>query len=837
VAVTLPNPVDTPQPRSQALTTALRHLKFAIPAVPRGVLDRTELVAAVRAEIFDGDNALTLVCAPAGSGKTVLLAGIAAGETPGQVAWCTLDVRDNDPVRFSRSVLEAVLASGSPEIVSRAAAGGRGAQDPLEEALLVAGCGGEMLLVLDEGEHLQAERAHAALRRVVALAPANVKIVVLTNRSLIMDRQARVATLRGPQLEFTLDEMRALFTQRHVSTADVELLHGWTHGLPAAVALAATAYGDPRTRDRIVRAALRRETTPYIAIYDTLLDRLDDEVRAVLVASSVADPVSGDLGEALTGDPRARTMITELARTGMYFDAIPGCTDWYRHRYPSRNLLRARLVHERPEDVARLHSCAGRWFRSHGDLDRAIDNAVLGIDAALAHDLIRERWTASAIDEVDSGLARVPSVPADADEPDRFEAALTEAAVALEHDDDTAALAFLERRSSDLAVAPSAEWELFALLIALRVARSSCDAAAIRSECERLRTWAAAHGMDTDAGTGLDCFARRALADAALIEGDLDGASELLERVYRDATVTGREQQMVAATAAWAVVTALTGRVRQAGALIDEVGDASASGSAWSKGVCALARGIHEYHADSPLAANAAASEARSLLHAGVHRDVVLPMLRARLKASIGDEACAARLRARAQARATPALLAIVSEALGLSMISAVDARAALDVAAGAQHPYACARRSLRLAFTSYEEQRPDEAWVALDHALALVDRHRFHRIALDSGLDVGPMLRDYIAQAGTFTPLAWRLLQRMPTLRDGEPAPNVETLTDRELAVLRHLPSMKSNQEIAAEMYFSVNTIKTHLKSIYRKLGVNRRRDAVEEARARSLL
>jgi LuxR family maltose regulon positive regulatory protein len=125
----------------------------------------------------------------------------------------------------------------------------------------------------------------------------------------------------------------------------------------------------------------------------------------------------------------------------------------------------------------------------------------------------------------------------------------------------------------------------------------------------------------------------------------------------------------------------------------------------------------------------------------------------------------------------------------------------------------------------------------ALDQALALVDRHRFHRIALDSGTDLRPMLRDYIAQAGTFTPLAWRLLQRLPSYRDGNAAPAVETLTDRELAVLRHLPSMKSNQEIAAEMYFSVNTIKTHLKSIYRKLGVNRRRDAVEEARARSLL
>ncbi|HEY1737843.1 MAG TPA: AAA family ATPase, partial [Acidimicrobiia bacterium] len=361
--MTLTHPTTT-QPRSQALATALRHLKFAIPAVPRAALARDELLDNVRALLADTDTAVTVVSAPAGSGKTVLFAELAQQQLPGTVAWCTLDDADNDPARFARSVLEAVLASGSPDIVSRAAAGGRGAQDPLEEALLVAACAGDMLLVLDEGEHLKTERAHAALRRLVAQVPANLRLVYLTNRALMLDRQTRAATLRGRHLNFSLAELHALFDQRHVSTSDDELIYMWTQGLPAAVALAATAYADPRTRDRIVRAALRGDTNPYISIYDTLFDRLDPGMRSLLMASSVADPVSGDLGETLSGDARARTMITELARTGIYFDRIPGCPDWYRHRYPSRNLLRARLGHERSDDVAGLHSCAARWFRS-----------------------------------------------------------------------------------------------------------------------------------------------------------------------------------------------------------------------------------------------------------------------------------------------------------------------------------------------------------------------------------------------------------------------------------------------------------------------------------------
>jgi LuxR family maltose regulon positive regulatory protein len=58
------------------------------------------------------------------------------------------------------------------------------------------------------------------------------------------------------------------------------------------------------------------------------------------------------------------------------------------------------------------------------------------------------------------------------------------------------------------------------------------------------------------------------------------------------------------------------------------------------------------------------------------------------------------------------------------------------------------------------------------------------------------------------------------------------EPLSERELAILRYLPTMMSNQEIAGELFVSVNTIKTHLKAIYRKLDAPGRREAVQRAR-----
>ena len=75
------------------------------------------------------------------------------------------------------------------------------------------------------------------------------------------------------------------------------------------------------------------------------------------------------------------------------------------------------------------------------------------------------------------------------------------------------------------------------------------------------------------------------------------------------------------------------------------------------------------------------------------------------------------------------------------------------------------------------------------------------------------------------------------PWLRTTSPEPTLEPLTERELAVLAELPSMRTNEEIAKEFYVSVNTIKSHLTRLYRKLGVGSRREAVRRGRELGLL
>jgi LuxR family maltose regulon positive regulatory protein len=98
-------------------------------------------------------------------------------------------------------------------------------------------------------------------------------------------------------------------------------------------------------------------------------------------------------------------------------------------------------------------------------------------------------------------------------------------------------------------------------------------------------------------------------------------------------------------------------------------------------------------------------------------------------------------------------------------------------------------------------------------------------------------LLTAYAAEVRPFRMIATQLLERLNAEAQSPPGYYVERLTDRELTVLRLLPTMMSNSEIAADLFFSVNTVKTHLKSIYRKLEVGRRRDAVQRARDLNLI
>jgi LuxR family maltose regulon positive regulatory protein len=145
-------------------------------------------------------------------------------------------------------------------------------------------------------------------------------------------------------------------------------------------------------------------------------------------------------------------------------------------------------------------------------------------------------------------------------------------------------------------------------------------------------------------------------------------------------------------------------------------------------------------------------------------------------------------------------------------------------------------------AQVSYGRGVPARGARSLAHALRLAEREQ-RRLPF-------VLEREWIRPALGRDPELARGYQRLLVpgpRRDQLPAPRnapdqpaivlVEPLTEREREVLRHVSEMLNTAEVASEMYISVNTVKTHLKSIYRKLAATHRREAVRRARQLGLI
>ncbi|HKQ00393.1 MAG TPA: LuxR C-terminal-related transcriptional regulator, partial [Actinomycetes bacterium] len=143
-------------------------------------------------------------------------------------------------------------------------------------------------------------------------------------------------------------------------------------------------------------------------------------------------------------------------------------------------------------------------------------------------------------------------------------------------------------------------------------------------------------------------------------------------------------------------------------------------------------------------------------------------------------------------------------------------------------------------ALASHGLDNADQAAASLQSALDLAEPEEHRRIFLDGGAPS----RALVARYREWIDGSWPLLDELALAAlDPTPAPLsatpvlIEALSQRERAVLRYLPTMLTFVEIGSELYISVNTTKSHVRSIYRKLGVVGRRDAVRRARQLQLL
>ena len=350
---------------------------------------------------------LMLVCAPAGYGKTVLLAAWARrGQPP--AAWLSLDAGDNDPARFWRHGV-AALDQVSPGLAGRvgpllgppAPASYQGLVTALINDL--AAGPGQALLVLDDYHLIDSEAVHESLGFLLEHRPPGLRLV-LASRSdppLALARlrgRGQLAELRAAELRFTADEAAALLQQGAAGSGAalpdtaVAALAARTEGWAAGLQLAALSLrGQPDAAGFTAAfTGSHRYVLDYLA--EEVLEQQTEQVRTFLLETSVLERVSGELCNVVTGLTGSQALLEQVERAGLFLVPLDEVRGWWRYHHLFADLLRARLQAEQPGRVPRLHRNAAAWYAERGLADDAIRHAVGAGEMARAARLIEQHF-------------------------------------------------------------------------------------------------------------------------------------------------------------------------------------------------------------------------------------------------------------------------------------------------------------------------------------------------------------------------------------------------------------------------------------------------------------
>ncbi|MFI7023731.1 LuxR C-terminal-related transcriptional regulator [Micromonospora sp. NPDC049900] len=911
------------------------------PAVlPRPVVLRPRL-----ARLLDEGVAspVTLVRAPAGWGKTTLLASwrqqAVTGADPhtSAPAWISVEAGDDSDRLWSylsaalRSVTDPGADPAATPVPDRAPR-----PDELEVlAAALAARERPVVLILDDLHRVTDPAALAGLEFLLRHTGQRLRVVAAGRAGLPLAvhrlRLAGELTEIGPaDLAFTTDEVADLLTVHGVAVpaAAVERLRGRTEGWAAALRIAALGLHGQPDPDRWISqlGADQPEVAGYLR--EEVLAGLDPADRDLLRRAAVTDTVCAGLAEALTGDTDAEGRLGALAEDAGLLHPDGGRPVWYRCHPLLADLLHRELARLPAEEQRDLHGRAASWYADNSRPADALRHALVAGDWTRATDLFVTDWPELTYDRGGpSGPVPAPP-PAEAVSRDPELALACAAQRALDGDTD-AAHQHLRLAAGHARALPEPRRGRFARLVAaveLTLARLAGDPEAVRVAVTRLlatrpeaaRSAAASSAAASPAiaepavgaatagrldltapdegaavrverprsGTGDDADVRAVAGTAsallALDDGDLAGAASGFATARAAARSAGRPRTELVCASRWALLAALRGELRAAEEAA-RVALALPPCQGWSAqldcGYAYLALALVAVHRDQATEAEAnltLAAPAGAEATAGA----VAAWCRAYLRGDEGDLAVAHRLLVEARThwsgrggeldarlRAAEADLhrargdlPTARDLAGDPPAAAPLAVAAARVALRAGDPRAAARLLPDWA-SSVDWPLPVRLDAALLEAVLAAregDGRRAGRTveqALDLAAPDGyrrpftraePGLRDLLAahlDSGTaHWPMVSDLVRavEVPDERgaaDGPVAALDEPLTERELTILRYLQSILSNVEIAAELSVSVNTVKTHVRNIYRKLDATRRRDAVRRARQLRLI
>ena len=381
------------------MTHPLMATKLYVPKLRRGLVARPRLLE----RMGNGAEAkLTLVSAPAGFGKTTVLAAWlheASGE--GRcIAWLSLDAADHEPASFWTYVVTA-LRGAVPGVGASALELLASFPVPTELMLTtllneLAAAPSEVWLVLDDYHLVDNHEVDEGLAFLLEHLPAQVHLVVTTRADpdLPLARwrvRGGLVEIRAADLRFTSDEAATYLnvaTGLDLAAEDIAVLEERTEGWIAALQLAALSLqGREDVSGFIARFA---GDDRYIVDYliEEVLRHQPDAVRGFLLQSAVLDRLTGALCDAVTGRDDGSEMLVALERANLFIIALDDQRKWYRYHHLFADVLRARMLSEQPDQVSLLHQRASGWYERHGLTEEAVRHALAARDFDQAAHLI-----------------------------------------------------------------------------------------------------------------------------------------------------------------------------------------------------------------------------------------------------------------------------------------------------------------------------------------------------------------------------------------------------------------------------------------------------------------
>lgn len=728
--------------------------KLAPARTRRGVVERLRLLDELDRH---ADRPLTLVDAPVGFGKTVLVEAWVA-RNGDAVAWVSLERADNDPARLWAYVATAV--DGVRQGLGRGALGrlrSPGVELEAVVAELVNGVhayGKPITIVLDDLHVLSDEQCWASLGQLVEHLPPHARVIATTRSDppLPLARlraRGALGEIRAGDLAFTSGEARELLVDQEqiaLDDTDVELLVERTEGWPAGLYLAALwlrGLDDPHAGVEAFNGS-QRHVADYLA--GEVLDELDEGTRRFLLESSALRSFSAELCDAALGRSDSATRLRRLERENGFLVALDGHGEWYRYHQLFGELLELELGVVDAAAPARLHAAASGWCLEHGRLTDALEHAAAVGDARLvAEILVGEHRTLLRSNRLATLLGWSDSLPE---------------TMLVEHPEIPLAAVL----AAGLAGRPARVRRRFAAL-AERARSERSDAWTPYLEVARVLgrlAW-----VDDDIGQAID-EGRQALA---------------LVRQVPDSAVP--------ALAALGLLLFLEGDHAESRAMVVEALDRPEASERPHGFVLALAT--------LSLLESASANGAAAVEKA---REAVAAAIR------MGVEQAAAGGTAR------------------VALACALAARGRL-------------REAEREAVTGERLRRCPDPEAAHLHAVLVLALIRARRGQLDQATDGIERARrglETFGDPGTLPALAASVASTIEQAR-ADAVTVQETPTEAELNVLRLLSGDLSQREIGAQLFLSLNTVKTHTRTLYRKLGVTSRDAAVERATVIGLL